>query len=221
MKMKKLLALGLAGVMALSLAACGVPGEEDETQAAGTEAAGSEAAGGETTGGETADGEKVFRYSVKTEPTTLDSAKMNSIGDSELQQIMGEGLLTNNAGEISPGLAETWEISEDGLTYTFHLRDAKWSNGEAVTAADFVFGWQRAVDPATASEYSYMLSDIGQVVNAAEIIAGDKPVTDLGITAVDDKTLKVELNVPVSYFLSLMYFPTFYPMNQKIGRAHV
>ena len=76
-----------------------------------------------------------------------------------------------------------------------------------MTAADFVFGWQRAVDPATASEYSYMLSDIGQVVNAAEIIAGEKPVTDLGVTAVDDKTLEVQLNVPVSYFLSLMYFP--------------
>ncbi len=69
-------------------------------------------------------------------------------------------------------------------------------------------------DPATASEYSYMLSDIGQVVNAAEIIAGEKPVTDLGVTAVDDKTLEVQLNVPVSYFLSLMYFPTFYPVNE-------
>ena len=87
-------------------------------------------------------------------------------------------------------------------------------SGDAVTAADFVFGWQRAVDPANASEYSYMLSDIGQVVNAAEIIAGEKPVTDLGVTAVDDKTLEVQLNVPVSYFLSLMYFPTFYPVNE-------
>ena len=113
-----------------------------------------------------------------------------------------------------PAIAETYDISEDGKTYTFHLRDAKWSNGDAVTAADFVFGWHRAVDPATASEYSYMLSDIGQVVNAAEIIAGEKPVTDLGVTAVDDKTLEVQLNVPVSYFLSLMYFPTFYPVNE-------
>ena len=118
-------------------------------------------------------------------------------------------------GAAVPALAETYDISEDGKTYTFHLRDAKWSNGDAVTAADFVFGWQRAVDPANASEYSYMLSDIGQVVNAAQIIAGEKPVTDLGVTAVDDKTLEVQLNVPVSYFLSLMYFPTFYPMNQK------
>lgn len=126
-----------------------------------------------------------------------------------------DGLMQMDAdGAAVPAMAETYDISEDGKTYTFHLRDAKWSNGEAVTAADFVFGWQRAVDPATASEYSYMLSDIGQVVNAAEIIAGEKPVTDLGVTAVDDKTLEVQLNVPVSYFLSLMYFPTFYPVNE-------
>lgn len=103
-----------------------------------------------------------------------------------------------------------------GLTYTFHLRsDAKWSNGKPVTASDFVFGWQRAVDPAVASEYAYMLSDIGQVQNAAEIIAGEKDKSELGVTAVDDSTLQVQLNVPVSYFLSLMYFPTFYPVNEE------
>ncbi len=94
-------------------------------------------------------------------------------------------------------------------------RDAKWSNGEPVTANDFVFAWQRAVDPDVASEYSYMLSDIGQIKNAAAIIAGEKDKSELGVTAVDDKTLKVELEAPVSYFLSLMYFPTFYPVNQK------
>ena len=75
-------------------------------------------------------------------------------------------------GKAVWAIAESCDVSEDGLTYTFHLRDAKWSNGDAVTAADFVFGWQRAVDPDVASEYSYMLSDIGQVKNAAEIIAG-------------------------------------------------
>ena len=74
-----------------------------------------------------------------------------------------------------------------------------------LTAADFVFGWQRAVDPDVASEYSYMLSDIGQVKNAAEIIAGEKDKSELGVKAVDDKTLEVSLNVPVSYFESLMY----------------
>ena len=128
-----------------------------------------------------------------------------------------DGLMQMDAdGAAIPACAESYEVSEDGKTYTFHIRqDANWANGDPVTAQDFVFGWQRAVDPNTASEYSYMLSDIGQVVNAAEIIAGEKDVTELGATAVDDKTLEVQLVVPVSYFLRLMYFPTFYPVNQK------
>ena len=127
-----------------------------------------------------------------------------------------DGLTQMDAeGGAIPAIAESWDISDDGTVYTFHLRDdAVWSNGDPVTAADFVFGWQRAVDPANASEYSYMLSDIGQVVNAAEIIAGEKDVSELGAKAIDDKTLEVTLNVPVSYFLSLMYFPTYYPVNQ-------
>ena len=128
-----------------------------------------------------------------------------------------DGLMQMDAdGQAVPAIAESYEVSDDGLTYTFHLReDAKWSNGTQVTAADFVFGWQRAVDPNNASEYSYMLSDIGQVKNAAEIIAGEKDKSELGVTAVDDTTLQVELNVPVSYFLSLMYFPTYYPVNEE------
>ena len=118
-------------------------------------------------------------------------------------------------GNAVEALAESYDLSDDGTVYTFHIReDANWSNGEPVTAADFVFAWQRAVDPNVASEYSYMMSDIGQIKNAAEIIAGDMDKSELGVTAVDDKTLKVELNVPVSYFTSLMYFPTFYPVNE-------
>ena len=152
---------------------------------------------------------------LETEVQSLDPQIATDGTSFEVIADYTDGLMQMDAdGAAVPALAETYDISEDGKTYTFHLRDAKWSNGDAVTAADFVFGWQRAVDPANASEYSYMLSDIGQVVNAAEIIAGEKPVTDLGVTAVDDKTLEVQLNVPVSYFLSLMYFPTFYPVNE-------
>ena len=128
-----------------------------------------------------------------------------------------DGLTQPDAdGNTIPAIAESWDISEDGLTYTFHLReDAVWSNGAPVTAADFVFGWQRAADPANASEYAFMLSDVAQIVNAAEIIAGEKEVSELGVTAVDDYTLEVQLNVPVSYFLGVMYFPTFYPVNEE------
>ena len=114
-----------------------------------------------------------------------------------------------------PAIAESYEESSDGLTWTFHLRkDAKWSNGTPVTAKDFVFAWQRAVDPDTAAIYSYMLSDIGQIKNAADIIDGKKDKSELGVTAKDDYTLVVTLNAPVSYFLNLMYFPTFYPVNE-------
>ena len=127
-----------------------------------------------------------------------------------------DGLMQMDAdGNAVEALAESYDLSDDGTVYTFHIReDANWSNGEPVTAADFVFAWQRAVDPDVASEYSYMMSDIGQIKNAAEIIAGEMDKSELGVTAVDDKTLKVELNVPVSYFTSLMYFPTFYPVNE-------
>lgn len=128
-----------------------------------------------------------------------------------------DGLMQMDAdGNPINAIAESYEVSEDGCTYTFKLRDdANWSNGTPVTAQDFVFAWQRAVDPEVASEYAYMLSDIGQIVNAEEIIAGEKDKSELGVTAVDDKTLEVQLNVPVSYFLSLMYFPTFYPVNEE------
>ena len=191
---------------ALALTACG--GSASST-AASTAASGTASSAAGTAAGGT------MNIMLETEVQSLDPQIATDGTSFEVIADYTDGLMQMDAeGSAVPAMAETYDISEDGKTYTFHLRDAKWSNGEAVTAADFVFGWQRAVDPANASEYSYMLSDIGQVVNAAEIIAGEKPVTDLGIKAVDDKTLEVQLNVPVSYFLSLMYFPTFYPVNE-------
>lgn len=163
-----------------------------------------------------ADGGSDLNVMVETPVMSLDPQIATDGTSFEVIADYTDGLTQMDAeGGAIPAIAESWDISDDGTVYTFHLReDAVWSNGEPVTAADFVFGWQRAVDPANASEYSYMLSDIGQVVNAAEIIAGEKDVSELGVKAVDDKTLEVTLNVPVSYFLSLMYFPTYYPVNQ-------
>ena len=204
--------LAAAGVStaALALTACG--GSSSSTaasSAAASTGASSAAADGAAVAGGT------LNIMLETEVQSLDPQIATDGTSFEVIANYTDGLMQMDAdGAAVPAMAETYDLSDDGLTYTFHLRDAKWSNGEAVTAADFVFGWQRAVDPATASEYSYMLSDIGQVVNAAEIIAGEKDVSELGVTAVDDKTLEVKLNVPVSYFLSLMYFPTFYPVNE-------
>ena len=117
-------------------------------------------------------------------------------------------------GAAVPAIAESFDLSDDGLTYTFHLRDAKWNNGTPVTANDFVFAWRRIAKEA--GEYAYMLDEIGNIKGAAEIIAGtEADLTTLGVNAADDKTLVVELNVPVSFFPSLMYFPTFYPINEE------
>ncbi|WP_409288447.1 peptide ABC transporter substrate-binding protein [Peribacillus sp. SCS-37] len=108
--------------------------------------------------------------------------------------------------------AEEPKVSEDGKTYTFKLRDAQWSNGDPVKAQDFVFSWQRAVDPATAAEYAYMLYD---VKNAEEVNTGKAKKETLGIKAIDDKTLEIQLKNNIPYFKSLMSFATFFPQNEK------
>ncbi len=214
MRAKSIAAIALACLMALSMAACGTPAPV-ATTAPTTAPADSTATETPATEAPAAGG-KTLNVMVEVEVASLDPQLATDGTSFEVIANITDGLMQMDAtGKAVPALAESTEVSPDGLTYTFHLRDAKWSNGDAVTADDFVFGWQRAADPKNASEYSYMLSDIGQIKNAAEVIKGDKPVTDLGVTAVDAKTLKVELNVPVSYFDSLMYFPTFYPINRK------
>ena len=117
--------------------------------------------------------------------------------------------------EPVPGVAKEHSVSEDGLVWTFKLRDnAKWSNGKPVTAHDFVFAWRRAIDSKTGSEYGpYMMNDV--IKNASQISAGKMPVDQLGVKAVDDYTLEVTLERPVPYFLSLMTFATFLPQNEE------
>ena len=159
----------------------------------------------------------ILNVMVEVEVASLDPQVADDGTSFEVIADFTDGLKQmDKDGGVIDALCADEKVSDDGLTYTFKIRDdANWANGDPVTAADFVFGWQRAVDPATASEYAYMLSDIGQVKNAAAIIAGEKPVTDLGVKAVDEKTLEVTLEVPVSYFDQLLYFPTYYPVNQK------
>lgn len=212
-KAKKAVAFALAAAMVVGLVGCGNSGSTSTTAAAGESSAESTAA---ESGSAAASGDDL-NVMLETPVQSLDPQQATDGTSFEVIADYTDGLMQMDSdGQAVPAIAESYELSDDGLTYTFHLRtDAKWSNGTPVTAADFVFAWQRAVDPAVASEYAYMLSDIGQVKNAAEIIAGEKDKSELGVTAVDDNTLKVELNVPVSYFLSLMYFPTFYPVNEE------
>ncbi len=118
-------------------------------------------------------------------------------------------------GQTEPGIAKNHDVSDDGLTWTFHLRDdAKWSNGDPVTAKDFVFAWQRAIDPETGSEYGPYMMD-GVIKNAEEVSKGDMPVDKLGVKAVDDYTFEVTLKKPIPYFESMTAFGTFLPLNEK------
>lgn len=219
-KTKALLALLSTSSMVFSLAACGSSAYSTATTAAATGAGtATTAAAAESTPAQPAGAasKEALKVMMETPVQSLDPQQATDGTSFEVIADYTDGLMQmDKDGKAVNALAESYEVSDDGLTWTFKIRkDANWSNGTPVTAKDFVFGWQRAVDPNVASEYSYMLSDIGQIKNAAEIIAGKKDKSELGVTAVDDKTLKVELNSPVSYFTSLMYFPTFYPVNEE------
>lgn len=205
---KQAVSLLLVSAMTVGLAACGASSKDGAASAGATTTAAN---------GSSASGTSDLNVMLETPVEALDPQQAVDGTSFEVIADYTDGLYQmDKDGEAVPALAADTQISEDGLSYTFKIRDdAKWSNGEPVTAQDFVFAWQRAVDPKVASEYAYMLSDVGQIKNAAEIIAGKKDKSELGVTAVDDKTLKVELNVQVPYFLGLMYFPTFYPVNQK------
>lgn len=119
-------------------------------------------------------------------------------------------------GTAMAAIAQSWESSEDGLTWTFHLRkDAVWSKtGNAVTAKDFVYAWQRAVDPKTDADYAYLFSDVGQIAFAKEIINGELAPSFLGVEAPEPDCLRVHLNTPVPFLDELMMIPVFYPVER-------
>lgn len=136
-----------------------------------------------------------------TEVASLDPHKTEGVPESNVIRDLLEGLVNQDAnGNVVPGVAESWETT-DNKTFTFHIRkDAKWSNGDPVTAHDFVYSFQRAVDPATASPYSWYM-EYTKMKNAKEIIAGEKDKSTLGAKAVDDHTLVFELETAVPYFV--------------------
>jgi oligopeptide transport system substrate-binding protein len=161
-----------------------------------------------------ASGEKVFRRGNGAEPETLDPAKSTGVIESNIQYELFEGLTSYAPnGELVPGAAEKWEVSDDGLTYTFHLRaDGKWSNGEPVTAADFVYSFQRLVNPETASDYA-PIADF--IVNAEKLRKGEeKDFSKLGAVAVDDHTLKITLTKPTPFFPAVLRHSSFLPVRK-------
>ena len=195
-KVKKLLATLVVTALTFSLAGCG--GASTNT-----------AQTGET------GGDKVLKAQVDVEVASMDPQIATDGTSFDAISAVTDGLYqTDSEGKAVMALADKVDKSADGLHYTFTLKDAKWSNGTAVTANDFVFEWRRLVDPKTASEYNFIASIAG-LKNADAIVNGEKGVEELGVTAKDDKTLVVELDAPVPFFESLMAFPSFYPVNEE------
>src|SRR4051812_45878471 len=155
-----------------------------------------------------------------SEPETLDVHRSTGIPEFELQVDLFEGLVHYGpAGEPVPGVAERWRVSDDGLHYTFTLRaNARWSNGDPVTADDFVFALRRAVAPATASRYAFILFPIA---NAEEIAGGT--ITDpaqLGVAAPDAHTVAFRLKAPTPYFLGLLTHHMAFPLHRATLERH-
>jgi oligopeptide transport system substrate-binding protein len=149
-----------------------------------------------------------------TEVASLDPQKTEGVPESNVIRDLLEGLVNQDAdGNIIPGVAESWETT-DNKTFTFHLRkNAKWSNGDPVTAHDFVYSFERVVDPATASPYAWYL-EMTTMTNASDIIAGKKDKSTLGVKAIDDYTFEVHLESAVPYFVMMMGHTTVKPVNQ-------
>ena len=188
---KQLSFLTLASLAVLS--ACGNTGQEN------TENAGEE--------------QQILNLAADSEMDTMDTT-ISTTNFTPMNNVF-EGLITYDLdGNLVPGNAATMpEVSGDGLTYTFTLReDANWSNETPVTADDFVFAWKRMVDPENGSGYAYLFSGI--INNAESILNGETSVDELGVEALDDKTLKVTLEKPVPYFLDVLTIPSYFPQNE-------
>ncbi|MHA3915320.1 peptide ABC transporter substrate-binding protein [Halovulum sp. GXIMD14793] len=160
---------------------------------------------------------QTFTYRILDEFPTLDPQLVEDAIGADITRDLFEGLLNQDAeGNLVPGVATDYTVSDDNKVYTFNLREGvKWSNGDPLTAGDFVFAWRRAADPATASEYAWFM-ELTTVKNAKEIIAGEVPPEELGIRAIDDRTLEVTLTESLPYFPSMTTSFTLFPAPQKV-----
>lgn len=161
--------------------------------------------------------EQVLKHNLGAEPKTLDPALNTAVEAGTVLQNLFVGLMKTDANMVPvPGAAESYTVSDDQLVYTFKLKDAKWSDGQPVKAEDFRYAWIRALDPKTLpnpAEYAYQLYYIknGEKFNKGEVTA-----EEVGIKAIDDKTLEVTLEAPCAYFLSLTAFPTYFPVRKDM-----
>lgn len=216
---KKVIALMLAAAMVVGVTACG-GGSDTTTPAADSGDAAETTEGAEAPADDAADGAapaasgegKILSVQIGPNPETIDPALNSAVDGGNMILHTFECLLTvDQEGKLAPGQAETWETSEDGLTWTFHLRDGlKWSDGSALTANDFVYSWRRVCDPMVAAPYAETV--LGMVEGFEDAIGGN--LEALGVEATDDSTLVVHLSQPCSYFGSLAAFATLSPVQQ-------
>lgn len=166
------------------------------------------------TGGNTT-GKSTIKVNIAADPKTIDPGLNNSVEGGHVITNAFEGLTNLDKNEKPvPGVAEKWEVSSNGLTYTFHLRkNAKWSDGKGVTAKDFEYAWKRALDPKVASQYAYQLF---YLKNGEAYNTGKAKIDDVGVKAKDDYTLVATLGSPTPYFISLTSFPTYAPVRKDI-----
>ncbi|WP_297290241.1 peptide ABC transporter substrate-binding protein [uncultured Flavonifractor sp.] len=226
MKKRKLVSLLLSGALVFGLlAGCG-----GGTTSTNTETPDTQESGAPSTENPSGEGFEMT-VNIASEPQTIDPALNSAVDGAIMISHMFEGLMrwddsgaetvgsdgTCNNAVLAEGQAESYEKTpnEDGtVTYTFKLRDdIKWSDGKDVTAQDFVFSWQRLVSPETAADYSYM---IDCVVNANEIMNGEKEPSELGVKAVDEKTFEVTITSDLPYFLEICAFPATFPVREDI-----
>jgi oligopeptide transport system substrate-binding protein len=156
----------------------------------------------------------LLRINISEEPTSLDPRRVRDYNSLFVVKLLFEGLLRiGKEGFPEPALAESWEVSDDGLRYVFHLRKSRWSNHEKVTAQDVLHSWQTVLDPTFACDMAYMLYPIKGAKKAKN---GEIGLEKVGIQAPDSKTLVVELELPCPYFLELLTYPIYFPVNRRI-----
>ncbi|WP_410015177.1 ABC transporter substrate-binding protein [Sodalis sp. C49] len=164
-------------------------------------------------GTQLAEQQHIVRH-IKDEPASLDPIKVVGLPEAQVVRDLFEGLVNEDAkGNLIPGVATRWQTN-DNRTFIFHLRhDARWSNGDPVTANDFVYSWRRLADPKNLSSFAWF-AELAGLENAADITAGKLPAERLGVSAPDDYTLKVQLSKPVPYFASLTANFSLFPVHR-------
>ncbi|NLW41125.1 MAG: peptide ABC transporter substrate-binding protein [Tissierellia bacterium] len=204
MSKKFIILTSLILVLAIIFTGCSSPSNEGKDPAGNNQTAG---------------GKKILRSNNSSEPGSLDPALAQGTHESWILENVFEGLMTfDENGELVPGMAESYEISEDGLTYTFKIRDGvTWSNGDPVTAEDFEYTWKRALDPELAADYAHILY---YIKGAQAYNSGEGSRDDVAVKALDEKTLEVTLEAPTAYFLELTAFYTYFPVNKNVVESN-